>query len=156
MELLRLAVLFSSMCCWPLVARAQPSQPQEALETLLTQVESGRVQSIELIYFPIQATSDHRMAPERLEKEYLYKIIIRELSLTFPGTALRTALNRTAVVSSSKFADVRWGLTFHLTDGSVRKVYLDGFGRLGQIDDSLASFRGRLYDWLRQLTAPLK
>lgn len=139
-----------------MVAHGQPSQPQEALRTLSTQVESGRVQSIELVYFPIRATSDYRMAPERLEKEYLYKITIRELSLSVPGTALRSALNRTAVVSSSKLADVRWGLTFHLTDGSVRRVYLDGLGRLGQIDDSRASFRGRLYDWLRQLTAPLK
>jgi hypothetical protein len=114
------------------------------------------VQSIDVIYFPVRATSDYRMAPERLEKEYLYRITIRELSLSVPGTALRTALKRTAVVSSSEPADMRWGMTLNLADGSVRKVYLDGSGRLGQIDHFRAGFRGGLYQWLRHLTGPLK
>lgn len=95
------------------------------------------------------------MVPERLEKEYLYKVTIRELRLSVPGTVLPTALRRTDVAASSNPADVRWGVTFNLVDGSVRRVYLDGFGKLGVIDDLRASFRGGLYDWLRQLTATL-
>ena len=69
---------------------------------------------------------------------------------------LVAALKRTKLVSSKNAADVRWGVTFRLVDGTCREVYLDGFGKLGQIDNLQASFQGELYDWLRHLTERLK
>jgi hypothetical protein len=96
------------------------------------------------------------MTPERLKLEYLYKITMRDVSIGVPLTALLAALKRTTVGFSSDHADLRWCVTFRLNDGTIREVYLDGFGRRGQIDNLRATFHGGIYDWLRQLTAPLK
>lgn len=133
-----------------------PEQPQNALQTLSTQVESGQVRSVQIIYFPVRITSQVRMTPQRLKEEYLYQITIPNLHYTAAGPALLSALKRTTVVSSPNLGDLRWGAMFTLVDGSVREIYLDGVGRFGQIDNERAAFQGALYEWLRQLTAPLK
>lgn len=133
-----------------------PEQPQEALRTLSMQVDSDQVQSVQIIYFPVRITSQVRMTPQRLKEQYLYQITIRNLQYTVAGTELLSALKRTTALRSSKQGDMRWGVIFTLVGGSVREIYLDGVGRFGQIDNEQAAFQGGLYDWLRQLTAPLK
>jgi hypothetical protein len=123
---------------------------------LTMQVESGQVQSIQIIYVPTRITSDLRMTPERLGAQYLYSITIRDLPLTTTRTTFLRALKRTDVVPSLALGDLRWGLKFTLTDGTIHDVYMDGFGRLGQIDNMGAAFHGGLYEWLRQFTSALK
>lgn len=111
--LIRLAMLVYCACC-PFAAVPAGSFtakiPEEALRTLTAAVESGQVQSIDVIYFPIRITGD-RMTPERLKKEYLYQITTRHLDFTVPGSVLLTALKRTKVVSSTNPADVRFSRT---------------------------------------------
>lgn len=126
------------------------------MRTLTLQVESGQVESIQIIHFPTPITSDSRMTTERLRAQYLYSITIRSLPYTVARTTLLRALKRTTVVPSSDLGDLRWGITFTLADGAVRAVYIDAFGRFGQIDNVRAAFQGGLYEWLRPLTAALK
>jgi hypothetical protein len=156
--LLHISLVLACYMPWNVASSATlpPQQPQEALRTLTTQVESGQVQSIQIVYFPTRITSDPRMTPERLKTQYIYRITIRRLPYTVARTTLLRALKRTTVVSSSDLGDIRWGATFTLLDGTVRAVYLDAFGRFGEIDNLRATFHGGLFEWFRQLTAPLK
>jgi hypothetical protein len=120
------------------------------------QVESGNVQSLDVFYIPTYIIYDARVTPERMLNEYRYKVSVRELSNSGESAALLSALKRTTVRAFSGPADLRWSVSFRLVDGSTHEVYMDGFGRYGQIDGLTASFEGGLYHWLRQLTACLK
>jgi hypothetical protein len=130
--------------------------PGEALTTLVTQVESGKVQSLEVLYIPPYILNDLRITPERMRQNYRYKISIQEFSDSGEAAPLLSALRRTKLRASAGPADLKWGVVFKLVGGGVREVYLDGFGRLGQIDNLPASFQGGLYDWFRRFTACLK
>jgi hypothetical protein len=147
-------------CCFPCALAFSdplpPARPQEALRTLSMQVDSDQVQLVQIIYFPVRITSQVRLTPQRLKEQYLYQITIRNLQYTVAGTELLSALKRTTAIPSSNQGDLRWGVLFTLAGGSVREIYLDGVGRFGQVDNAQAAFQGGLYEWLRQLTAPLK
>lgn len=126
-------------------------KPEEALTTLVLQVESGRVQSAEVI---LHSHIHHERSESDARRRC--KIAIQEFSRSGEAALLLSALQRTTLRASAGPADLKWGGVFRLVGGGVREVYLDGFGILGQIDSLPASFQGGLYEWLRQLTACLK
>jgi hypothetical protein len=136
--------------------KAVAGEAGAALATLVRQVESGRVQSLEVLYIPRYIMNDLRMTPERMRQNYRYKITIQEFSDSGEAAPLLSALKRTVLRSSAGPADLKFAAVFRLVGGGVREVYLDGFGRLGQIDNVPASFQGGLYEWFRKLTAGFK
>jgi len=147
-----------SLLCLALAYCEPPpgSRKVDLLSSLVEEVQANRVLSVDVIYFPRLATSDRSMTAARLRQEYLYRITIRDIRVTAAGRTLLAALKQTIAVPSSVSSDVRWGLKFTLADGGMREVYLDAFGRDGQVDSQSATFQGSLYRWLRQVTEPLK
>jgi hypothetical protein len=129
---------------------------EEALATLVEQVESSRVESVEIVYIPRYVLTDPRMAPDGLRHDYSYKITMQRFGASGEAAPLLTALRGTRVRAYSGPVDVRWGATFNLAGGAVRQVYMDGFGRFGQIDNLGASFQGELYRWFLRLTRSLR
>jgi hypothetical protein len=129
---------------------------EEALATLIEQIESRKVQSVEVVYIPRYVITDARITPERIRHDYSYKINIQRFRASGEAALLLTALKKTTLRAYSEPADLRWGAAFNLEDGTVREVYMDGFGRFGQIDNLKVSFQGELYRWFLQLTRCFK
>ncbi len=126
------------------------------LASLTRLINAGRVQSVEILYVPPTVVRAVNMTPDGLRKGYRYKIIIQDFAGSKASLELASALGRTEVHETGESADVTFGVVFRVTGGSVREVYMDGFGRLGLIDGSAVSFKGKLYEWLHDMTAPLK
>jgi len=156
--LFSLAVLmcFSSQTSALEKAAIPPSQSQAALNSIAGLLEAGRVQTVEILYVPVDILQNVNLNPERLQKGYAYKIVAARFSGSREASLLVSALRRTELSDAKEDADLRWGIIFRLVGGGVRQIYLDGFGRLGQVDTLPASFHGQLYQWLREITAPLK
>jgi hypothetical protein len=129
---------------------------EKALATLIEQVESRKVESIEIVYLPRYVLADPRMSPDGLRRDYSYKITMQRFGASGEVAPLLNALKGTRVGAYSGPVDVRWGAIFNLAGGTVREVYMDGFGRFGQVDNLGASFQGQLYRWFLQLTRSLK
>jgi hypothetical protein len=147
--------------CWRApVGRAADSTstaaPQAALTSLVRQIEGKRVNAVEITYIPTYILYNVNVSPQKLLDEYRYRLMIRQFQDSQELPLLTAALRQTKLNTSTRSADLRWGIIFHLIGGSAREIYLDGFGRLGQIDDKRATFDGGLYDWLRQYAACLK
>jgi len=138
------------------VPKMDAGDPKEALAALVAEVQAGKVESVDIFYIPRYVLTDMRITPERIRHDYSYKISIQRFRSSAEAALLVAALKKTAVRPYSGPADVRWGAVFSLGDGKVREVYMDGFGRFGQIDGAQVSFQGGLYDWFRQLTRCLK
>src|SRR3954466_12865575 len=48
-------------------------QRQKALSSLITQIQSDRVQSVEILYIPTYIVHNVNITPERLRNDYRYK-----------------------------------------------------------------------------------
>jgi hypothetical protein len=143
---------------FPACTRASTAQNglQAGLDSLSRQIDSGLVESVDVLYFPRLAEVRVGFSSERLKTNYRYKITIRELYLSDEAPRLSAALKSTSVGATKTPADLRFGLIFKLRGGAAREVHLDGFGRLGEIDGMRATLQGGMYGWLIRLTATLE
>lgn len=141
---------------YPAAAQGGAISGQKALNSIVQQLESQQVEEVEILCLPANVESDVRMTPERLESNYLYELTIRMFSATPHMALLAAALKRTTAVSASGPADLHWGLRVTMTDGTQHRLYVDAFGRLGQVDDLRVAFRGGLYKWLRSFSKVMK
>jgi hypothetical protein len=130
--------------------------PQVALSSIVKLLEAGKVQSVEVTYEPIEIEHREDLTPERLRTLCMYKVIIRRFGESAESAPLISALKGTRLQGSRFAGDLRWSLVFKFENQDSREICLDGFGRLGRIDDASTTFQGSLYEWLRQLTGFLK
>ena len=129
---------------------------QQALDRLSDQLHSLRIERVEILCVPRYILSDQRMTPELLRNDYSYKLTIPRFNTNHGFRGLIAALKRTTAVNTSTTGDVRWGLHITLEDGSVHRLYMDGYGKFGQIDDVQVAWSGTLYHWFRSFSNVMK
>jgi hypothetical protein len=83
---------------------------------------------------------------------YKYKIIIPDFSHSHPAERLALALRQTTARPTKTTSDLRWELKAVFRDGRTIAIYVDGFGRLGQVQTLPVMLKGNLYEWLRGFT----
>jgi hypothetical protein len=128
-------------------------EAQSALNALLADLETGRVQQMTVFFTQYEKSTRTRITPSALEVQS-DKTFRTPLS-TAPYGLMQT-LKEMHLRPQEKIPDLRWGLIFLDASGKrLHSIYLDGryisgTGRTGYIDGIRAGFDGSLSSWLEK------
>lgn len=125
------------------------NSPQSEVDVLAAKVASGEIERIEIFQIPPRVLTRARITPEMLEKQYSYKLTIRDVRGNMEQKKLVEAIRSTTARLQGEMTDLRWGIVFYGVDGTrVGAIYFDKYGSGGAVDDTAASFKGDLFKWL--------
>lgn len=140
----------------PTSAQVRAQLGEQVLKSIVHQLVSQRAEEVEILCVPAYVMTDARLTPDLLRSDYHYRLTIPRFSATPHLETLVAALKRTTATSSPNPADLRWGLHITLSDGTVHRLYMDGYGRFGQIDDVQVAYGGGLHTWFRSFSKIMK
>jgi hypothetical protein len=136
------------------VITGQAGDPQKEINFIASQIEKGEIKSVEILIIPANFMTSHAISSDELLKLYHYKVTV-PVRGSWPS--LTSALRVTKVAKAGRKTDLRWGVLFTFVSGQTESIYLDGFGKLGQVDEVPVTFEdGGLYSWLQGLSVCLK
>lgn len=119
------------------------------VDGLAAKITRGEIEKIEIFQIPPRILTRTRITPEMLEKQYYYKLTIRDVRGGALQIKLVEAIKSTVVQPQSEMADIRWGIVLYAVDGKrVGALYFDKSGEKGAVDNSAVSFKGDLFKWL--------
>jgi hypothetical protein len=122
------------------------------LSSLAAECKAGRIGRIEIFRIGSSKLFRTRVSPELLERWFEYKLTVTSLENLNQRDLISTL--ESAVVRTSKVpADLRWGVVFYDTKGSVRmrSIYFENSGKCGYIDDSGVCFESDLAVHLKSI-----
>lgn len=124
-----------------------PSQSQ--VDSLAAKLANGDIGRIEIFQIPARVLTRTRITPEMLEKQFHYKLTIRDIRGGAHQDKLIEAMKSLAVQAEGEMTDIRWGIVFYgLDESRVGALYFDKSGSKGAVGDTPASFKGGLFKWL--------
>jgi hypothetical protein len=138
------------------ISQRTADDPQQEIASLAYGIESGRVRFVEVLNIPSDIMTSHAISPQELQTQFSYKVTIQRPISSRQGKSLASALKETSVSRTRRTTDLRWGVVFAFDNNQVKTVYLDGFGKFGQIGDVQVSFDGGLYAWLQTFSSCLR
>ena len=125
------------------------SPDQSQVDVLAAKLEGGQIGRIEIFEIPVRILTRARITPEALEKQFHYKLTIRDVRGGAYQPKLIEVTKSLAVQRRSEMADIRWGVIFYGTDNSrVGALYFDKSGSSGAVGSTPVSFKGDLFKWL--------
>jgi hypothetical protein len=125
------------------------NSPQSEVDVLAAKVASGEIERIEIFQIPPRVLTRARITPDMLERQYYYKLTIRDVRGNMQQNKLVEAMRSTTARPQGEMTDLRWGIVFYGADGTrVGAIYFDKSGSGGTVDDTAASFKGDLFRWL--------
>jgi hypothetical protein len=129
------------------VKTQSPAQSQvDALATKLANREIGRV---EILQIPARILTRTRITPGMLERQFHYKLTIRDVRGEVHQEKLTEAAKSITVQPETEMPDLRWGVIFYgLDDTRVGALYFDKTGSRGGVGDTPVSFKGGFFEWL--------
>ncbi len=143
------------MGCGNAEPQKQPGIGKAQIDTLVQEMQAGRIGTVEILQIPASAVFRTRVTPELLEKWWDYKLTIRRLD--YPRIdKLAAALKAVTVQQGDTGADMRWGVIFYSVTEQKRvaALSLDSSGRHGAVNDVLVSFGQGLGELRSILSAP--
>jgi len=103
----------------------------------------------EILQIPSSVLTRTAITPEMLEKQFFYKLIIRDVKDVMQKKELIDAMQSVTVRNYTETGDLRWGIIFYDTAGSrVGGIYFNGIGKIGAVGSTPVSFNGKLFKWL--------
>jgi hypothetical protein len=124
-----------------------PAQSQ--VDGLAAKLANGEIGRVEIFQIPARILTRTRITPEMLEKQFYYKLTIRDVRGGAHQGNLFEAMKSIAAQPGGEMADLRWGVVFYLIDESrVAALYFDKSGSSGAVGDTPVSFRGDFFRWL--------
>ncbi len=125
------------------------SPAQSRVDVLAAKLEGNEIGRIEIFEIPPEVLTRIAITPEALEKQFDYKLTIRDIRGGAYQAKLIEAMKSTVVQPRSDMADIRWGIVFYGIDETrVAGVYFDKWGGNGAVDSTPVSFKGDLFKWL--------
>jgi len=124
------------------------SEAQAQIDAAIRAGRADRIGSVEVFRFPKNYHPIISVAPEHLERNWFYKVTIRD----GPGREMIIAALRAVVVQgSSRTWDLRWGFIFYSKAEAKRiaAIYFDETGRHGSISEIPVSFDPDLFRQLK-------
>jgi hypothetical protein len=89
-----------------------------------------------------------QVTPEMLERNYLNKVVIRDITQMGYRDVFVKAFQSIHARSGSG-SDLRWGVIFYSGGGTrVGAIYFDKFGHGGAVDGYPVSLEGDFFGWL--------
>lgn len=127
----------------------EKSQAQLQVDTLIAKLANFDIGMVEILQIPPEVETPWAVSPDMLEKQFQYKLIIRNIRVGAGRDKLLEAMKSVSVVPQSRMPDIRWGLIFYdASEKRVGAVYLNQFGDSGVVGDIPVSFKGKLFKWL--------
>ncbi len=125
------------------------SVAQSRVDTLSAKLANYEIGNVEILQIPSEILTRTRITPEMLEKQFSYKLTIRDLRGGAYREKLLEAMKSTKVRPKSETPDIRWGIiVYDLNGGRVGAIYFDKWGKSGAVGDIPVSFKGKLFKWL--------
>ncbi len=125
------------------------SPAQSQVDILAAKLEGYEIARIEIFEIPAEVLTRIAITPEALERQFHYKLTIRDIRGGAYQTNLIEATKSIVVQPGSEMADVRWGIVFYgLDETRVAALYFDKWGGNGAVDSTPVSFKGDLFKWL--------
>jgi hypothetical protein len=125
------------------------SPAQSQADALAAKMAKGEIGKVEILQIPARILTRTRITPEMLEKQFHYKLTIRDIRGGVHQQKLADALQSVAVRPEQEMPDLRWGVIFYgLDDSRVAGFYFDKTGGRGGVDGTPVSFKGGLFKWL--------
>jgi hypothetical protein len=119
------------------------------MDLLVTKLTSREIARVEVLQIPSRLLTRTRITPEMLEKQFHFKVTIRDVRGEVHQQTLTEAMKSTSVQPETDIADLRWGIIFYgLDDKRVGAVYFDKTGSRGNVENDPVSFRGGIFKWL--------
>jgi hypothetical protein len=124
------------------------------LLALRAATQQGTIGQVEIIRIPAEVLTRTRVTPEMLEKQYHYKLTIREIENYRMKSKLFDAVGSLALGPTERTGDLRWGIIFYKKDGTrLCAIYADAGGSVGSVDLDGVFLKGDLISWLRSTLA---
>lgn len=125
------------------------SPAQSQVDNLATKLANGEIGRVEIFQIPARVLTRTRITPDALERQFYYKLTIRDIRGGAHQAKLIDGMKSLAVQPESEMADIRWGVVFYGTDESrVGALYFDKSGSTGAVGVSPVSFKNDLFKWL--------
>jgi hypothetical protein len=97
------------------------------------------IDRVEILYFPERILTRTALTPEKLERQYQYKIEIRELGASPQRQQLLAALHGASIVPSGRPCDVRTAVLLYDKSGKrLLSLYFERGGKNGAVNDKFA------------------
>ena len=121
------------------------------LNVIVDSVRAGKVRRVEILQIPPELYTNVAITPDVLERNYYYKLTIRDIQRTSYEGGMATALASVSASAGGEMPDLRWGIIFFdEVDKRIGSLYFDSAGTRGAIDSMPVAFSGDLARWLRQ------
>lgn len=145
--------LYTLMLCVLIIGCAKGNQMdvriQPQLNSLVASLENREIGKLEILQIPPGISTRVAIIPETLEKQFHYKITIRDMRGGRYRESLLEALKSISAQPEPEMPDLRWGLLFYDLNGArVGAIYFDKWGKRGAVGDIPVSFKGKLFKWL--------
>ena len=149
-----LRVAFAAVVCGVVGAPSDNTPAEEQLKALATEVQAGRVGTVEILQIPPSLLTRSAVTPQILDRSWHYRFTIRHLS--DPRISITSAVLKTAKCLPGVNSDVRWGVIFYsLADGKrILAIYFDRTGRTGAVDEVWVSFGENFLARLKAALSP--
>jgi hypothetical protein len=110
------------------------------------------VERVEILYFPERILTRAALGPETLERQYKYKVEIREFPESVQREQLVSALREPSFSPSGRSYDLRTAvLLFDRSGKRVLSLYFDRSGKNGVVNGESVSTNEAVYRWARSM-----
>jgi hypothetical protein len=110
------------------------------------------VDRVEILYFPERILTRSALTPDMLEKQYQYKLEIRQFGECLQRQELVDALQGTALSHGDRQYDLRTAVLLYGKDGKrMLSLYFDHSGMRGMINREPISMSNDVYHWAKSM-----
>jgi hypothetical protein len=116
------------------------------------QIVPEAVERVEILCYPERILTRVALTPERLERQYKYKVEIREFPASVQRERLVSALREASFSPSGGSYDVRTAvLLFDKSGKRMLSLYFDRSGKNGAVNREPVSTNDAVYRWARSM-----
>ena len=127
------------------------SQAQAQVDTLTAKLLRHEVGKVEILQIPPDVLTYVAVTPETLEKQFHYKLVIRNITSGAYRDEFIKAMKSITVQEESEMPDLRWGIIFYdRNDNRLGAIYFDKWGKRGAVWNIPVFIKGDLFRWLNK------
>lgn len=110
------------------------------------------IERVEILYFPERILTRASLTPQMLERQYQYKIEIRDFTASTQRQQFVTVLREASISPSGGSYDLRTAvLLYEKTGKRLSSLYFDRTGKNGVVNDESISINNGIYLWTKSM-----
>ena len=110
------------------------------------------IERVEILYYPERILTRTALTPEMLERQYQYKVEIRDFAASIQRQQLVTAVREASVSPSNGSYDLRTAVLLYDKNGKrMLSLYFDQSGGNGVVNRESVSTNDAVYRWAKSM-----